>query len=142
MTVQGQSAKPGRPPKRGIQSVEEPGSEDESTSNRGSSRARVPPTPDSPATKPAKAEKGPKPKGRPPKSGGAGQAKSVTSRRLNNIVEKADYIDEAAFKNFKYGVDDLDEFTPERCSELEAHYWRSLGFQPADVCRRHAWLAV
>ena len=81
-------------------------------------------TPEPPAAKP-----GPRPRGRPPKNGGAaGQAKSVTSRRLNNIAEKADIIDEAAFANFRYKLDDLDEFTPERCAELETAYWKSLGF--------------
>ena len=116
--------KPGRP-KRNVQPAEDDESGDESNERR-ISRGQVPPTPDSPASKPAKAA--PKPRGRPPKSGGGGQAKSVTSRRLNNIAEAADYIDEAAFKGFKYGMDDLDEYTPERCAELEAHYWRSLGF--------------
>ena len=114
--------KPGRPPRRSTQPAkdEDSGDEGKATPN---SRLQVPPTPDSPATKPAA-----KPKGRPPKNGGAGQAKSVTSRRLNNITETANYIDEAAFKSFKYGMDDLDEYTPERCLELETHYWKSLGF--------------
>ncbi|KAK3709558.1 hypothetical protein LTR37_010779 [Vermiconidia calcicola] len=117
--------KPGRPPKRVPQAAEYADSEDE-TEDRRSSRTKVPPTPDSPAPKPAA-----KPRGRPPKSagrGGGGQAKTVTSRRLNNTAEKADYIDEAAFKGFKYKMEDLDEYTPERCAELETHYWKSLGF--------------
>lgn len=83
----------------------------------------MPPTPDSPATKPEK--KAAKPRGRPR---GGGQAKSVTSRRLNNIAEAADHVDEAVFKDFDYRLEGLDEYTPERCAELEAHYWRSLGF--------------
>ena len=116
--------KPGRP-RRAPQPVDDADSEDESKDRR-SSRPQVPPTPDSPATQSAKA--GAKPRGRPPKNGGQGQAKSVTSRRLNNTAVAADYIDEKAFKGFKYGLNDLDEFTPERCAELEAHYWRSLGF--------------
>lgn len=118
--------KPGRPPKARPVPTEDADSGDESTDRR-SGRKQVPPTPDSPATKPAKTP-GPKPKGRPPKNGGAGQTKSVSSRRLNNTAEAADYIDEAAFKNFKYGMDDLDEYTPERCAELETNYWKSLGF--------------
>ena len=114
--------KPGRPRRSGPPAdTADSGDESKGTP---SSRLQVPSTPDSPAVKPAA-----KPKGRPPKSGGgAGQAKSVTSRRLNNIAEAADFIDEAAFKNFKYGMDDLDEYTPDRCAELETHYWKSLGF--------------
>ena len=114
--------KPGRPPK--VRPPVKEADDEEQPNERRSGRQKVPPTPDSPATKPAKPA--PKPRGRPPKSGG--QAKSVSSRRLNNTSEAADYIDEAAFKNFDYGMDDLDEYTPERCAELESHYWRSLGF--------------
>ncbi|OQN98643.1 hypothetical protein B0A48_15309 [Cryoendolithus antarcticus] len=74
------------------------------------------------------ADKPPRKKpGRPP-GGGAGQAKSVASRRLNNTMEAADFIDEKAFKDFDYHMEGLDEFTPERCAELETHYWKSLGF--------------
>ena len=114
--------KPGRPRRSG-QPVDNADSGDESKGTP-SSRLQVPSTPNSPAVKPAA-----KPKGRPPKSGGgAGQAKSVTSRRLNNTAEAAEFIDEAAFKNFNYGMEDLDEYTPERCAELETHYWKSLGF--------------
>lgn len=114
--------KPGRPPRRSTQAANDADSGDEGKATP-SSRLQVPPTPDSPATKPAA-----RPKGRPPKNGGAGQAKSVTSRRLNNTTETADYIDEAVFKDFKYGMEESDEYTPERCQELETHYWKSLGF--------------
>ncbi|KAF2167999.1 hypothetical protein M409DRAFT_65563 [Zasmidium cellare ATCC 36951] len=107
--------KPGRP-RRNPLPTEEPPSDDES-------KAQQPMTPSSPAQKPAK-----RPKGRPPKNGGQGQAKSVSSRRLNNTAETADYIDEKAFKNFDYRMDRLDEFTAERCQELETHYWKSLAF--------------
>ena len=78
----------------------------------------------SPAPKAAKTKPGRKP-GRPPKGG---QAKSVTSRRLNNTAESADYVDEAAFKNFDYRLDGVEDYTPERCAELEQHYWKSLSF--------------
>ena len=114
--------KPGRPSKKQAPSKADTENEDE-TSGRRSSRNKVPPTPDSPATQPAKPSRKP---GRPSAKGG--QAKSVTSRRLNNTAESADYIDEAAFEDFDYGMEDLDEYTPERCAELENHYWRSLGF--------------
>nr|POF17780.1 dna damage-responsive transcriptional repressor rph1 [Quercus suber] len=87
----------------------------------------VPPTPDSLATKPEK--KATKSRSRPSKNGNsAGQAKSVASRRLNNTSEAAEYIDEKAFKDFDYRMDGIDEFTPERCAELETHYWKSLAF--------------
>ena len=109
--------KPGRPPRRSHAPADEPGSEDESKEKR----VQEPPTPNSPADKQAK-----KPRGRAPK--GAGQAKSVTARRLNNTAEAADYVDEKAFEGFDYRMEGLEEFTPERCAELETHYWKSLGF--------------
>lgn len=119
--------KPGRPARRPVP-VNMDAESDEEAKQRRSGRARVPPSPDTPAAKPVKVEKAAKAKGRPPKNGGAGQTKSVSSRRLNNTSEAAEYIDEAAFKNFHYGMDDLDEYTAERCAELETHYWKSLGF--------------
>lgn len=73
----------------------------------------------------AKSDKPNKRRGRPP---GGATNRSVTSRRLNNTAEAVDWIDEEAFKNFDYRMEGLDEFTPERCAELESHYWRSLGF--------------
>lgn len=108
--------KPGRP-RRNPLPTEEPASDDE-PKRKGS--AKPPPAPSSPAQRPAK-----KAKGRPPKSG---QNKSVSSRRLNNTSEAVDVIDEKAFKNFDYRMDGLEEYTPERCAELETHYWKSLGF--------------
>ncbi|SMQ54670.1 unnamed protein product [Zymoseptoria tritici ST99CH_3D7] len=106
--------KPGRP-RRNPLPTEEPASDDES---KRKTNGKTPPTPSSPA--PAK-----KPRGRPPKGG---QNKSVSSRRLNNTSEAVDVVDEKAFKNFDYRMDGLDEYTPERCAELETHYWKSLGF--------------
>lgn len=108
--------KPGRP-RRNPLPTEEPASDDE-PKRKGS--AKPPPTPSSPAQRPAK-----KAKGRPPKGG---QNKSVSSRRLNNTSEAVDVIDEKAFKNFDYRMDGLEEYTPERCAELETQYWKSLGF--------------
>ena len=112
--------KPGRP-RRNPLPAEETASEAESKEASVIPESE-PITPSSPAEKPAK-----KPRGRPSK-GGAGQSKSVTSRRLNNTSEAVDYVDEKAFKGFSYRMDGLDEFTPERCAELETHYWKSLGF--------------
>lgn len=66
-----------------------------------------------------------KSRGRQPK----GDTKqSVSSRRMNNQTETADYIDEAAFKDFDYRLDNIEEFTSERCQELETAYWKSLTF--------------
>ncbi|EMC96328.1 hypothetical protein BAUCODRAFT_33663 [Baudoinia panamericana UAMH 10762] len=102
--------KPGRPSRR---TTQKPAANDEDT-------------PACAATPPAKAKPGRKPKGAA--QGKPGQAKSVTSRRLNNTAESVDYVDEEAFKNFDYHLDDVDEYTPERCAELETHYWKSLAF--------------
>ena len=59
---------------------------------------------------------------------GTGTNKTVTSRRLNNTAESVDHIDDKAFRNFDYRMEGLEEFTPERCAELETHYWKSLAF--------------
>jgi len=90
----------------------------------------VPPTPKSPAVKPQKlkiehasdddCESPTKPRGRQPKS--------VSSRRKYNRRDAADVVDEEAFKNFDYRVYNQDEWTPERCAELETAYWKSLTF--------------
>jgi hypothetical protein len=114
--------KPGRP-RRAQQSTEEPESEDDEPEAK---KTRESTPADSPAPKAAKGKGGAKTKStRAPKGG---QAKSVTSRRLNNTAESADHIDEKAFKNFDYRMDGLEDFTPERCAELETHYWKSLAF--------------
>ncbi|GAB7352984.1 hypothetical protein MBLNU459_g3550t1 [Dothideomycetes sp. NU459] len=116
----------GRPRKNPL-SRPEKGSEEETEPT-----AHVPPTPTSPARESVENAENPtpskpkaKPRGRPPKNG---QAKSVSSRRMNNVTEKSDVVDEAAFKDFDYRMHDLDYFTPERCAELETAYWKSLTF--------------
>ncbi|MCJ1356108.1 MAG: hypothetical protein MMC33_006102 [Icmadophila ericetorum] len=91
---------------------------------------QVPPTPTSPATKPTKLKKealsdedetsSPKPKGRQPKS--------VSSRRKHNRQDQGNVVDEEAFKDFDYRVYNQDEWTPERCQELETAYWKGLTF--------------
>lgn len=58
------------------------------------------------------------------------QPKSVSSRRKYNRREAAEEVDEEAFKDFDYRLNNLDEFTPERCQELEVAYWKSLTFAP------------
>ncbi|KAF4628181.1 hypothetical protein G7Y89_g9973 [Cudoniella acicularis] len=54
---------------------------------------------------------------------------SVSSRRKNNRREQAAKVDEAAFKDFKYELDG-DEYTAERCEELERGYWKTLTYAP------------
>jgi hypothetical protein len=102
--------KPGRP-RRNAPVKDEDESDESTTKSVGRSKAT-----------PTAAEKK---KGR---GGGRGTNKTVTSRRLNNTSESVDHIDDKAFKTFDYRMDGLEEFTPERCAELETHYWKSLGF--------------
>lgn len=93
-------------------------------------KIEVPPTPKSPSAKPLNPKKEPlsdeeevslsKPKGRQPKS--------VSSRRQHNRRDQADVVDEEAFKDFDYRIYNQDDWTPERCSELETAYWKSLTF--------------
>lgn len=121
--------RPGRPPKRSNQQVkvkEEP-SPDE---NLDQIKPEGPPTPVSPETNPVETKNEelsdgeslptPKPKGRQPKS--------VTARRKNNRGETNDAVDEESFKDFDYRIHDNEEYTPERCAELETAYWKSLMF--------------
>lgn len=70
-----------------------------------------------------------KPKNGQQKAKGS-QPKSVSERRKYNRREVADQIDETAFENFDYRMLNKDEFTPERCAELETLYWKSLTFAP------------
>ena len=96
-------------------------------------------TPTSPETKPAAlkhevdasevpaAEPIPKEEGiaTPTKSTGP---KSVSSRRKYNRREAAEHINEEAFKNFDYHIQDQAAYTPERCEELERSYWKGLTY--------------
>ncbi|KAM0713672.1 hypothetical protein Q7P37_010634 [Cladosporium fusiforme] len=108
--------KPGRPRRNAPATVKDVESEnDEATPKRGGRSKGTP--------APAESKK----RGRP-NGGGRGTTKTVTSRRLNNTAESVDHIDDKAFKGFDYRMDGLDEYTPERCAELENHYWKSLGF--------------
>lgn len=54
------------------------------------------------------------------------KAISVSSRRKNNRSESA-AVDEAAFKDFKYELEGED-YSPERCEELERAYWKTLTY--------------
>jgi hypothetical protein len=53
---------------------------------------------------------------------------SVASRRLHNTASNDQDIDEEAFEGFDYRVYDNDQWTAERCNELEDKYWKSLNF--------------
>ncbi|KAE8408370.1 jumonji family transcription factor [Aspergillus pseudonomiae] len=118
---------PGRPPKRSNQvKVKEEPAED----SLDKIKPEGPPTPVSPESNPVEAkteelsdgESLPttKPKGRQPKS--------VTSRRKHNKGDAIDYVDEEAFRDFDYRIHDHEEYTQERCEELETAYWKSLMF--------------
>ena len=64
-----------------------------------------------------------------PKGGRQPKAISVSSRRKYNRREAAAKVDEEAFKDFKYELEG-DEFTKERCEELERAYWKTLTYAP------------
>ncbi|KAJ5042027.1 uncharacterized protein L3040_004587 [Drepanopeziza brunnea f. sp. 'multigermtubi'] len=61
------------------------------------------------------------------KGGRQPKAISVSSRRKNNKRETG-VVDEAAFKDFKYELDE--EFSKERCDDLERNYWKTLTYAP------------
>jgi hypothetical protein len=119
---------PGRPRKSAVKAKVEDVPADSVESD-----IQVPPTPTSPdrpedrdddeEITPAKgkAKAKAKPRGRQP------TAKSVSSRRMNNQHEVAE-IDEESFKDFEYHLANLDEFTKERCQELEDVYWKTLNY--------------
>jgi hypothetical protein len=96
----------------------------------------VPPTPTSPGKEEKKTttsrvkrearNAAPRARGRQPKT--ADEKKSVSSRRLNNRGAVADYIDEAAFEDFDYHLEDLEQYTVERCKELEDNYWKTINY--------------
>jgi hypothetical protein len=47
---------------------------------------------------------------------------------MNNRTDQAWDIDEAAFSDFDYHHKDLDQFSLERCKELEDHYWKTINY--------------
>ncbi|BDD59732.1 hypothetical protein MAP00_004925 [Monascus purpureus] len=121
---------PGRPPKRSNQFKvkEEPLPDDHNTLDQV--KPEGPPTPVSPESNPVEAKTEelsdgesvhePKPKGRQPRS--------VTSRRKHNRGDAVDLVDEESFKDFDYHLCDNEDYTAERCEELETAYWKSLMF--------------
>ncbi|KAJ6120583.1 hypothetical protein N7523_004863 [Penicillium sp. IBT 18751x] len=123
-TSDGAKRRPGRPPKRGNQTKikEEPVDDAESSKPEG------PPTPVSPESHPVETKSEDLSEGEslPPTKPKGRQPKSVTSRRKNNRGETVDHFDEEAFKGFDYRIHDHEEYTAERCEELETAYWKSL----------------
>ncbi|RDW71434.1 hypothetical protein BP6252_07997 [Coleophoma cylindrospora] len=95
------------------------------------------PTPVSPAIKPQedsesiKCEVSDEEEETPSKVRGGRQPKATTvgARRKFNRREAAGKIDEEAFKDFKYKLEGED-FSPERCEELERAYWKTLTYAP------------
>ncbi|KAI4649422.1 hypothetical protein J4E93_003740 [Alternaria ventricosa] len=123
---------PGRPSRR-RQVKKEPVEDDEDED----SSPEVPPTPTSPGKEEKKtpatrikkeARDTPPARARGRQAKTADEKKSVSSRRLNNRGAVADYIDEAAFEDFDYHLDGLDEYTVERCKELEDNYWKTINY--------------
>ena len=125
----GKKRGPGRPRVRPFPATVHKTSEDDKDSEK-EFKVEVPPTPKSPAVRSQKTktehlsdddgDSPTKPRGRQPKS--------VSSRRKYNRRDAADVVDEEAFKDFDYRVYNQNEWTPERCSELETAYWKSLTF--------------
>lgn len=53
---------------------------------------------------------------------GSPEPREITKGRKSKTAEDAEFID------FDYRIDDNDQYTPERCQELEKSYWKSLTF--------------
>ncbi|KAL9110937.1 MAG: hypothetical protein Q9227_004552 [Pyrenula ochraceoflavens] len=142
----GQKRRAGRPRVHAVKEEETP-----STPHNTESGIVGPPTPTSPKLEPedgsdgevGDAEKGNAPKrrkGRPAKSAKAPKAKrapktndssgdkttSVAARRQHNEGAAVHEVDEEAFKGFDYRIHNHDEYTSERCAELERKYWQGL----------------
>ena len=108
----------------------------ESGDNDDEAAPSADPTPTKKRGRKPSSKTGPKPRGRQPKStakeNGAAEGKgaetTVAARRLRNARDANDDIDEEAFKDFDYRVYDNDQWTAERCDELEDKYWKSLSF--------------
>ncbi|KAL9099882.1 MAG: hypothetical protein Q9163_004674 [Psora crenata] len=112
---------PGRPSVRKTQKQDQAGADPED------STIQTPPTPTSTPVKAKKTNKG-KDKDDEERKARGRQPKSVGSRRLHNRRDQDDVIDEEAFKNFDYRIDNQNAWTTERVQELETAYWRSLNF--------------
>ncbi|KAF2471368.1 uncharacterized protein BDR25DRAFT_223812 [Lindgomyces ingoldianus] len=93
----------------------------------------VPPTPTSPGreeekkTLTRKIKKEEQDTAAPAKPRGR-QPRSTASRRVNNRTETTNWVDEEAFKDFNYHLENVEEYTVERCKELEENYWRTINY--------------
>ncbi|KAF1990583.1 hypothetical protein K402DRAFT_417370 [Aulographum hederae CBS 113979] len=129
----GEKRRPGRPRKKQLARQQQ---EDEEQDNdeEAHDTSQVPPTPTSPETKPAKVAKKTKEdtptkaKGRQPKSKNVEERKTISERRKYNSRDVAGEVDEEAFKDFQYKLAGIDEYTAERCHELEENYWKTLNY--------------
>jgi len=126
-TQPGQKRGRGRPRKNPLGTAAD--DEKESSVAPSEGDAQIPPTPTPSTTKLAKTkhEAASDDEGTPNKARGR-QPKSVTSRRKHNRGEQTDVIDEEAFQDFDYRIHNQEEWSIERCQELETSYWRSLTF--------------
>lgn len=145
----GQKRKPGRPR---VHAVKEEAIGQQTETDR---TLVAPPTPTSPKiqpeasvdsedkkedttnTPPAKKRAGRKPKaasaqGTPRSKAASGsngeKATSIAARRKHNEGVQSYQVDEKAFEGFDYRIHNQEEYTAERCAELEQKYWKSLMF--------------
>ena len=56
------------------------------------------------------------------------QPKSVSTRRKHTRRKTLEQVDEESFKDLDHRIHDNDQYTLERCEELETAYWKSLMF--------------
>lgn len=124
----GKKRGPGRPRVRPLPNTVHKHEEDQDSET--AFKVQVPPTPTSPSTQPMKIKKQAMSEDREtsPSKGKGRQPKSVSSRRKHNSRDQTDVLDEEAFKDFDYRVYNQEDWTPERCQELETSYWKSLNF--------------
>ena len=85
-------------------------------------------TSDAEEATPTKPKRGRPAKGSQSKARGGEKATTVAARRQHNRQELNDIVDEAQFENFDYRTHNHDDWTSERCAELETSYWKSLTY--------------
>ncbi|CZS88635.1 related to regulator of deoxyribodipyrimidine photo-lyase PHR1 [Rhynchosporium graminicola] len=125
-STSGAKKRPGRPPKNKPRSA--------TVEQDGTSTPDRLPTPVSPTMKPeddndsVKLEQEDYDMPNKVRGGRQPKAISVSSRRKNNKRETG-VVDEAAFQDFKYELEGED-YSQERCEELERNYWKTLTYAP------------
>jgi len=133
----GEKRKPGRPRRRPLAKNEKDDDADDDHDNDDEvDTTQVPPTPTSPDNKTVKkaAKKNErdtptKRKGRQPKAAGRQpKATSVAERRKYNSRDVNEEVDEEAFEDFDYHLPGLEEYSAERCQELEENYWKTITY--------------